>query len=145
MRRHHDTSVSEEGSVSIDNPFTYDFESIDEDIGEDSFSIDSPGRNIHCSYLFYYLLIFLAEIRRSSSVMKQSTLPAGRRPPCIYHKRSYSESKTFEMNGYSEDKIKSPADRPDRRFRNHSVTESSTSGISSYESLQGFKNAGNAG
>ncbi|CAH0555004.1 unnamed protein product [Brassicogethes aeneus] len=120
VRRHHNISMSEEGSISMDNPFTYEFESIDEDTGEDSFSIiESP------------------EIRRTSSMMKQSTLPSGRRPYYGHHKRSHSESKTFEMNGFSEDRFKFPYDSI--RLRNHSITESTTSGVSSCDSLQGIK------
>lgn len=63
--------------------------------------------------------------------VRQSTLPM-RRPPLIIHKRSMSESKTFDIDGFDE-----WGNRTNRRLRNSSFTESTTSGVSSCESHGG--------
>lgn len=60
----------------------------------------------------------------------------------IYHKRSLSESKTFDVlkvqDRKSQDKVefKLGSDGP-HRYRDNSITESTTSGVSSCESVLG--------
>ncbi|KAJ3642860.1 hypothetical protein Zmor_025609 [Zophobas morio] len=71
---------------------------------------------------------------------KSLTLPANQNQPSAYHKRSLSESKTFEI-------IRAPSDSKKgsfrlgteivRRVRNNSTTESTTSGVSSCDSVGG--------
>jgi rapamycin-insensitive companion of mTOR len=72
---------------------------------------------------------------------KSLTLPANQNQPSAYHKRSLSESKTFEI-------IRAPDSKKGsfrlgteivRRVRNNSTTESTTSGVSSCDSVGGGK------
>lgn len=73
---------------------------------------------------------------------KSLTLPANQHQASGYHKRSLSESKTFEI-------IRAPQDTKKgsfrlgteivRRVRNNSTTESTTSGVSSCDSFGGGK------
>lgn len=64
--------------------------------------------------------------------MKQRTLPVTRTPPETCHKRSLSESKTFATSNSFEAE---PYDNVIMRQRNSSMTESTTSGVSSCDSL----------
>ncbi|XP_017771831.1 PREDICTED: rapamycin-insensitive companion of mTOR isoform X1 [Nicrophorus vespilloides] len=69
---------------------------------------------------------------------KSQTLP-NQNVSASYHKRSLSESKTFEMwRGYLDKKSDThlSTDLP-QRYRDNSVTESTTSGVSSCESVLG--------
>ncbi|XP_056646449.1 rapamycin-insensitive companion of mTOR [Diorhabda sublineata] len=69
--------------------------------------------------------------------IKQSTLPGSKKPQNSFHIRSFSESKTFEANnGFYED-IRPPSVPfiTTGRLRNSSMTESTTSGVSSCDSL----------
>ncbi|KAJ8979985.1 hypothetical protein NQ317_016648 [Molorchus minor] len=67
---------------------------------------------------------------------RQSTLPSNKRPPITFHKRSYSESKSFEVNNGLEQEIRPGVTMLTSfgRQRNSSMTESSTSGVSSSDS-----------
>ncbi|XP_050502878.1 rapamycin-insensitive companion of mTOR [Diabrotica virgifera virgifera] len=69
--------------------------------------------------------------------IRQSTLPTSKRPQIGFHKRSLSESKTFETNnGFYEDIRPHPVPFiTTGRHRNSSMTESTTSGVSSCDSL----------
>ncbi|CAG9817290.1 unnamed protein product [Phaedon cochleariae] len=68
--------------------------------------------------------------------MRQSTLPTNKRPPIVFHTRSLSESKTFDVkNGFDEDHSSSLVPFAYGRHRNSSMTESTTSGVSSCDSL----------
>ncbi|XP_018577043.1 rapamycin-insensitive companion of mTOR isoform X2 [Anoplophora glabripennis] len=115
-------SVSTSDDIaSLDNPFTYDFENIDED-QVDNIEARDFLRSPVCS----------PDNRR----VRQSTLPANRRPPVVFHKRSLSESKTFDVNnGYEEENRPSLMPLTFGRHRNSSMTESTTSGVSSCDSL----------
>ncbi|KAL1513243.1 hypothetical protein ABEB36_002676 [Hypothenemus hampei] len=62
--------------------------------------------------------------------LKQSTMPLTGSPPEVLHKRSLSESKTFDnSNGFDLES------RYETKQRNSSMTESTTSGVSSCDSL----------
>ncbi|KAK5644405.1 hypothetical protein RI129_005705 [Pyrocoelia pectoralis] len=73
---------------------------------------------------------------------KSSTLPSNQNPSTIQHKRSLSESKTFDalkiLDRKANDKVefKVGSDIP-HRYRDNSITESTTSGVSSCESVLG--------
>ncbi|KAG5892424.1 Rapamycin-insensitive companion of mTOR [Gonioctena quinquepunctata] len=106
-----------EDVISLDNPFLGEFENVDDDeeeSGERQDFMRSP-----CSPEF---------IR-----MRQSTLPTNKRPPIVFHVRSMSESKTFDVN--HEDHKSSLIPLTFGRQRNSSMTESTTSGVSSCDSL----------
>ncbi|XP_066151016.1 rapamycin-insensitive companion of mTOR [Euwallacea fornicatus] len=68
--------------------------------------------------------------------LKQLTLPASGTPPEVFHKRSLSESKTFDTsNGFDLEQKYAAYEGVMVRQRNSSVTESTTSGVSSCDSL----------
>lgn len=99
--------------MSIGNSYLHELENIDEDSMESAFpTLSSP-----------------AESQR----VRQLTLPSNKSPPIIFHQRSLSESKTFDISleEYHNEKWK--------RMRNSSVTESTTSGVSSCDSHLGGK------
>ncbi|XP_019772703.2 rapamycin-insensitive companion of mTOR [Dendroctonus ponderosae] len=75
---------------------------------------------------------FSCDIRK----LKQRTLPSTRTPPETCHKRSLSESKTFATsNSFDAEQRFGPYDNVIMRQRNSSITESTTSGVSSCDSL----------
>ncbi|XP_030749931.1 rapamycin-insensitive companion of mTOR [Sitophilus oryzae] len=74
--------------------------------------------------------------------LKQWTLPANRTPPEVFHKRSMSESKTFDTSNGIEDHRYGPYEHVIGRQRNSSMTESTTSGVSSCDSLQNRQGGG---
>ncbi|XP_076265709.1 rapamycin-insensitive companion of Tor isoform X2 [Rhynchophorus ferrugineus] len=72
--------------------------------------------------------------------LRQRTLPASRTPTEVFHVRSLSESKTFDTsNGLDDNRI--PYEVPVRQ-RNTSMTESTTSGVSSCDSLPNKQGGG---
>lgn len=74
------------------------------------------------------------------SYQKSLTLPANQTPPSGHHKRSLSESKTFEMIKCYKQRYQDKLDMKieiAQRQRNNSTTESTTSGVSSCESVMG--------
>lgn len=134
-------SVSTSDDIaSLDNPFMYDFENIDEDQIDNATSQDflkspvcSPGKCWKGAAMRIYCLMYLFKDNRR---VRQSTLPANRRPPIMFHKRSLSESKTFDVNnGYEEENRPNLVPLTFGRNRNSSMTESTTSGVSSCDSL----------
>ncbi|CAG9772448.1 unnamed protein product [Ceutorhynchus assimilis] len=75
--------------------------------------------------------------------IKQWTLPATRSPSEVGHKRYLSESKTFDgSNGYEVDHRYGPYENVITRQRNSSMTESTTSGVSSCDSLPNRQGGG---
>jgi len=73
----------------------------------------------------------------TSEHKKSSTLPNNQSSSSIQHKRSLSESKTFELiKGHELKNERLITDIP-HRYRDNSVTESITSGVSSCESVIG--------
>lgn len=75
--------------------------------------------------------------------VKQWTLPASRTPPEVVHIRSLSESKTFDTsNGFDSEQRYGPYENVNMRQRNSSMTESTTSGVSSCDSLQNRQGGG---
>lgn len=78
----------------------------------------------------------------ATSYQKSLTLPANQTPPSGQHKRSLSESKTFEMIKSQKQRYQDKLDMKmaievAQRQRNNSTTESTTSGVSSCESVLG--------
>lgn len=67
---------------------------------------------------------------------KSSTLPANQQGSSVNHKRSLSESKTFEMLKRDQESLRFISELP-RRKRDNSYTESTTSGVSSCDSVPG--------
>lgn len=90
---------------------------------------------------YYYLEHFIL----ATSCQKSLTLPANQTPPSGQHKRSLSESKTFEMVKSQKQRYQDKLDMKlalevaHHRQRNNSTTESTTSGVSSCESVLGGK------
>ncbi|CAH1957732.1 unnamed protein product [Acanthoscelides obtectus] len=113
------SSVStSEDVISLDNPFVGEFENLEDDDDDD---VDPEESQDAVSSPIY---------SPESRKLRQSTLPPNRRPPA--HKRSLSESKTFDTsNGYDDDNRLIIMGR----HRNSSMTESTTSGVSSCDSL----------
>nr|XP_023027367.1 rapamycin-insensitive companion of mTOR [Leptinotarsa decemlineata] len=115
-----------EDIISLDNPFTGEFENVDDDDDDGDDEIDLRERQDFirspCS----------PELHR----MRQLTLPSNKRPPIVFHKRSFSESKTFDgNNGFEEENKSGLIPGTFGRYRNNSMTESTTSGVSSCDSL----------
>lgn len=78
----------------------------------------------------------------SPGQQKSLTLPANQTPSAVQHKRSLSESKTFEILRTHEQRYRDRVDLKlnmeiSQRHRNNSTTESTTSGVSSCESVLG--------
>lgn len=114
---------SDSERTSSDQPFTGDYCFV---IGDDSTTDDE--------------LMFL----ENPSQQKSLTLPANQTPPSGQHKRSLSESKTFEMVKGHKQRYQDKLDMKlamevtaVHRQRNNSTTESTTSGVSSCESVLG--------
>lgn len=64
------------------------------------------------------------------------TLPSGQHPYAGHHQRSLSESKTFDIVRHYEQKQRLSAEMS-LRYRDNSITESTTSGVSSCDSMFG--------
>lgn len=131
-----------ERTSSDQQPFTtgdYCFVIGDESVTDDEMMFAENSGDYYT--LFFPLHIFISVCL--GSYQKSLTLPANQTPPCGQHKRSLSESKTFEMvkshkQRYHQDKLDMKmALELAQRQRNNSTTESTTSGVSSCDSVLG--------
>lgn len=67
---------------------------------------------------------------------KSLTLPTGQNPTSAHHHRSLSESKTFDILKNYDQRHRLSSEIP-LRHRDNSITESTTSGVSSCDSIAG--------